>query len=73
MKRVIITAVAVVLVGSLMLLAVSEWQNAFTLISLAVLVGVLALSFLYFEVSVIGTKQIALIATLSAFLSLIHI
>ena len=67
MKRVIITAVAVVLVGSLMLLAVSEWQNAFTLISLAVLVGVLALSFLYFEVSVIGTKQIALIATLSAF------
>ena len=67
MKRVIITAVAVVLVSSLMLLAVSEWQNTFTLVSLAVLVGVLALSFLYFEASVIGTKQIALIAILSAF------
>ena len=67
MKRVIITAAAIVLVGGLMLLAVSDWQNAFTLISLVVLVGVLALSFLYFEASVIGTKQIALIATLSAF------
>ncbi len=67
MKRVCITAAAVLLVGGLMLLAASDWQNAFTLVSLVVLAGVLALSFFYFEASVIGTKQIALISTLSAF------
>lgn len=67
MKRILITTVAVILVGGLMTLTASEWQNAFTLISLVVLVGIIALSFLYFEASVIGTKQIALIATLSAF------
>lgn len=68
MKRMIITTAAILLVGIPMILAASsDWQNAFTLVSLVVLLGILALGFLYFEASVIGTKQIALIATLSAF------
>ncbi len=67
MKRIAVTVIALVLIGSLMALSASDWQNSFTLISLVVLLGILALSFFYFEASVIGTKQIALIATLSAF------
>ena len=74
MKRVFIMATAILLICALLLFTIDGgWQNSFTLISLIVLLGVLALSFLYFESSVIGTKQIALIATLSAFSAMARI
>lgn len=67
MKKFSLVITSLIILVLMILTLQKDIQNSFALLSTLGVLGILFLSYFYFEKSMLGTKEIAVIATLSAF------
>ncbi len=67
MKKFSLVITSLIILVLMILTLQRDIQNSFALLSTLGVLGILFLSYFYFEKSMLGTKEIAVIATLSAF------
>ncbi|GAA0770423.1 ECF transporter S component [Clostridium subterminale] len=73
MKKISLIITSLIILVLMILTLQKDIQNSFALLSTLGVLGILFLSYFYFEKSMLGTKEIAVIATLSAFTALSRI
>jgi len=73
MKKFSLIITSLIILVLMILTLQKDIQNSFALLSTLGVLGILFLSYFYFEKSMLGTKEIAVIATLSAFTALSRI
>lgn len=73
MKKISLIITSLIILVLMVLTLQKDVQNSFALLSTLGVLGILFLSYFYFEKSMLGTKEIAVIATLSAFTALSRI
>ncbi len=73
MKKISLIITSLIILVLMVLTLQKDIQNSFALFSTLGVLGILFLSYFYFEKSMLGTKEIAVIATLSAFTALSRI
>jgi len=70
MKKISLIITSLIILVLMILTLQKDIQNSFALLSTLGVLGILFLSYFYFKKSMLGTKEIAVIATLSAFTAL---
>lgn len=73
MKKIRLIITSLIILVLMILTLQKDIQNSFALLSTLGVLGILFLSYFYFEKSMLGTKEIAVIATLSAFTAISRI
>lgn len=73
MKKISLIITSLIILVLMILTLQKDIQNSFALLSTLGVLGILFLSYFYFEKSMLGTKEIAVIATLSAFTAISRI
>ncbi|WP_346897245.1 ECF transporter S component [Clostridium sp. UBA7503] len=73
MKKISLIITSLIILVLMIFTLQKDIQNSFALLSTLGVLGILFLSYFYFEKSMLGTKEIAVIATLSAFTALSRI